>query len=57
MYIKYLSVNVQIIYIYIYIYIYNTYVTEFWKITLMAVPETIRIFETSMVLLIVENTF
>jgi len=33
------------------------YVTEFWKITHMGVPETIRIFEFSMALLIVETTF
>ena len=33
------------------------YVTEFWKITLMVAPETIRIFGTSMVLLIAESTF
>ena len=33
------------------------YVTEFWKITLMVVPEIIRISETSIVLLIAENTF
>jgi len=33
------------------------YVTEFWKITHMGAPETIRIFEFSMVLLIAETTF
>jgi len=33
------------------------YVTEFWKITQMGVPETIRIFEFSMALLIAETTF
>jgi len=32
-------------------------VTEFWKITHMGAPETIRIFEFSMALLIVEITF
>jgi len=32
-------------------------VTEFWKITHMVAPETIRIFELSMALLIAENTF
>jgi len=32
-------------------------VTEFWKITHMVVPETIRIFEYSMALLIAETTF
>ena len=32
----------------------NNYVTEFWKSTLMVAPETIRIFETCMVLLIAE---
>jgi len=32
------------------------YVTEFWKITHMGVPETIRIFEFSMALLIAETT-
>jgi len=32
-------------------------VTEFWKITYMVVPETIRIFEFSMALLIAEITF
>jgi len=36
---------------------YMTYVTEFWKITHMVVPETIKIFEFSMVLLIAETTF
>ena len=35
----------------------DKYVTEFWKITLIVVPETIRIFETSMVLLLAESTF
>jgi len=34
-----------------------TYVTGFWKITNMVAPETIRIFEFSMALLIVETTF
>jgi len=33
------------------------YVTEFWKITLMVAPETIRIFELSMMLRIEEATF
>jgi len=33
------------------------YVTEFWKITYMGAPETIRIFEFSMELLIAETTF
>ena len=32
------------------------YVTEFWKIILMVVPETIRIFDFTMVLLTAENT-
>jgi len=32
-------------------------VTEFWKITHMGAPETIRIFEFSMTLLITETTF
>jgi len=31
-------------------------VTEFWKITHMGAPETIRIFEFSMALLIAETT-
>jgi len=31
--------------------------TEVWKITLMVVPERIRIFESNMVLLTKENTF
>jgi len=31
-------------------------VTEFWKITHMVAPETIRIFELSMALLIAEIT-
>jgi len=31
-------------------------VTKFWKITHMGVPETIRIFEFSMALLIAETT-
>jgi len=35
----------------------SIYVTEFWKITHMGVPETIRIFEFSMALLIAEATF
>jgi len=33
------------------------YVTEFWKITHMSGPETIRIFDFSMALLIAETTF
>jgi len=33
------------------------FVTEFWKITHIGVPETIRIFEFSMALLIAERTF
>jgi len=33
------------------------YVTEFWKITHMSVPEPIRIFEFIMALLIAETTF
>jgi len=32
-------------------------VTEFWKITHMGAPETIRIFEFTMALLIAETTF
>jgi len=32
------------------------FVTEFWKITLMGVPETIRIFKFTMVLLTAEGT-
>jgi len=32
-------------------------VTEFWKITHMVAPETIRIVEFSVALLIVETTF
>jgi len=35
----------------------SIYVTEFWKITHMVTPETIRIFEFSMALLIAEKTF
>jgi len=35
----------------------HTYVIEFWKITHMVVPETIRIFEFSMALSIAETTF
>jgi len=35
----------------------NSFVTEFWKITHMGAPETIRIFEFSMALLITETTF
>jgi len=34
-----------------------TFVTEFWKITHMGMPETIRIFEFSMALLIAATTF
>jgi len=34
-----------------------TYVTEFWKITHMGAPETIRFFELSMALLIAETNF
>jgi len=34
-----------------------TFVTEFWKITHMVMPEIIRIFEFSMTLLIAETTF
>jgi len=37
--------------------VYKVFVTEFWKITHMGTPETIRIFEFSMALLIVETTF
>jgi len=37
--------------------IHITYVTKFWKITHMGAPETIRIFEFSIGLLIVEATF
>jgi len=33
------------------------FVTEFWKITHMVAPETIRIFEFSMALLIGETNF
>jgi len=33
------------------------FVTEFWKITHMVVPETIRIFEFTMELLIAETNF
>jgi len=33
------------------------YVTGFWKITHMGAPETIRIFEFSMTLLIVQTIF
>ena len=33
------------------------YVTEFWKITLMGVHETIRIFEFTTILLTSQNTF
>jgi len=35
----------------------NLFVTKFWKITYMVAPETIRIFEFSMALLIAETTF
>jgi len=35
----------------------NACVTKFWKITHMVVPETIKIFELSMALLIAEKTF
>jgi len=35
----------------------SSFVTEFWKITHMGAPETIRIFEFSMALLIAEKTF
>jgi len=35
----------------------DIFVTEFWKITHMGVPETIRIFEFSLELLIAETTF
>jgi len=35
----------------------SVFVTEFWKITHMGAPETIRIFEFSMALLIAETTF
>jgi len=35
----------------------TTNVTEFWKITLMVAPETIIIFELSMMLRIEEATF
>jgi len=35
----------------------HLYVTEFWKITHMGAPKTIRIFEFSMALLIAETTF
>jgi len=34
----------------------SVYVTEFWKITHMVVPETMKIFEFSMALLIAETT-
>jgi len=34
-----------------------TYVTEFWKITLMGAPEIIRIFEFTTILLTSKNTF
>jgi len=37
--------------------VYYIYVTEFWKITHMGTPETTRIFEFSMALLIAETTF
>jgi len=35
----------------------SLFVTKFWKITHTVVPETIRIFELSMALLIAETTF
>jgi len=34
-----------------------TIVMEFWKITLMVAPETIKIFQSSMPLLVAENIF
>jgi len=36
-------------------YMRGTYVTEFWKITHIAVPETIGIFDITMVLRIIQN--
>ena len=35
----------------------NKFVTEFWKISLMGAPETIRIFEFIAILLTSQNTF